>query len=43
MPVSATVACLNASRYRLHKIFHSTGMPKLTTGYNTVLARITNT
>ena len=34
MPVSATVACLNISRYCLFKPFHGTSMPKLTTGYS---------
>ena len=36
MPLSATVVCLNISMYRLYKPFHSTSIPKLTTGYNTV-------
>ena len=36
MPVSATVVCLNISIYCLYKPFHSTSMPKLATGYNTV-------
>ena len=35
--MSATLACLNISRYRLYKPFHNIGMPKLTTGYATVL------
>ena len=35
MAVSATVACLNTSRHRLYKLFDSTGMPTLTTGYGT--------
>ena len=37
MLASATVVCLNTSRHRLYKFFHSTGMPKLTTGYGTNL------
>lgn len=35
MPVSATMACLNMSKHRLYKPFHSTGIPKLTTGHGT--------
>ena len=38
MPVSATITCLNISKYFLYKPFHSIGMPKLTSGYGTDFA-----
>ena len=39
MAVSATVTCLDITRHRLYKLFHSTSLPKLNTGYGTVVVK----
>ena len=41
MPGFPTEVCLNTSTQSLYTVFHSTSMPKLTTGYNTIMQKTT--